>query len=281
MKAYRKGFARFFKKNFLPRFLRFGSFDITKRQRFIIAVAFLSLGLFFSENLLGRSGIFLAMFLAILTPVLVFVTNYEDMRANFSPSALILPFFYSLSFALFYFLVPPRFLTRITMTSIYAIGLYSLLLCNNIFTVASIRTIGLLTSARTVSFVITLLSYFFLVRVVFSLHWHVVFSALLVFGFSFFLILQSIWTYTLEATSRLQIIWTASLSLALLEVFLLLLFWPSSSTVVAIFLSAFFYTLVGLTHVWFDKRLFRNVLWEYIWVFVLVFCILAVFTAWR
>lgn len=255
--------------------------DIPKRQRFIIAVGLLSLGLFLSEYFLGRSGIIMIIALSILTPIAVFVTNYSDIKSNFSWNLFILPFFYSLSFALFYFLVPPRFLTRLTMTAFYAVGLYSLFLCNNIFTVASVRTIGLLTSARTVYFVITLLSYFFLVRVILSLHLHSVVASLIVFIFSFFLILQSIWTYTLERISKTELVWTLVLSVALLEVFVILLFWPSSPTVVAIFQAGFFYTVVGMTHVWFEKRLFRGVLWEYVWVSVLIFCLLALFTTWR
>lgn len=253
---------------------------ITKRQRFIIAVVFLSFGLFSVEHVLGRSGLLFGIVLALLTPLLVFVTNHRDIRENFSWNVFILPFFYSLSFALFYFLVPPRFLTRIALTSLYAIGLYSLFLCLNIFTVASIRTIGLLSSARTVSFVITLVSYFFLVRVVLAVHLHMFFSTVLVSIFSSFLILQSIWSYTLENVTRTQLLWTVGLTTCLLEIFLLLLFWPSGATVVAIFLTGFFYTIVGLSHVWFEKRLFRGVLWEYVWVSVLIFCILVVFTSW-
>lgn len=252
-----------------------------KRQRFIAAVLFLSVGLFLSEQLLGRSGIFLSIVLALLTPLFVYITNYDDINTNFSWNLFVLPFFYSLSFALFYFLVPPRFLTRVTMTSLYALGLYSLFLCNNIFTVASIRTIGLLASARTVSFVITLLSYFFLIRIMLSFHWHVAISAVIVFLFSFLLTIQSIWTYTLEKVTQGQILWTVALAACLTELFIVLWFWPSSPTIVAIFLAGFFYVVVGLSHVWFEKRLFRGVLWEYIWVSVVIFCILTVFTSWR
>ncbi|MBI2074886.1 MAG: hypothetical protein HYT83_03575 [Candidatus Levybacteria bacterium] len=264
--------------SFLSRVLRF--FNLNKRQRFIISVILLSLGLFFAENLLGKSGIFLSFFLSILTAVLLLLSNYEDIRDNFSWSLFILPFFYSLSFGLFDFLVPARFMTRIIITSLYAIGLYSLFLSHNIFTVASIRTIGLLSSARTVSFVLALVSYFFLSRVIGSFHWSVFISAPLLFIFSFFLSLHCLWTYTLEKVSKAELLWAFVLSFCLLEAFLILWFWPSSPTVVAIFLTGFFYTIIGLSHVWMDKRLFRGVLWEYIWVSVLVFCILILFTSW-
>ena len=134
----------------------------TKRQRFILGVLILSTGLFISEHLLGKSGIYTVFSIAILSDVFLFLVLYRDLKENFSLQVFILPFFFSLSFGLFYFLVPARYITRIIMTSLYALGLYSLFLSENIFTVSSIRTIALLSSARTVSFVITLLSYFFL-----------------------------------------------------------------------------------------------------------------------
>ena len=66
------------------------------------------------------------------------------------------------------------------MTSLYALGLYSLFLSQNIFTVSSIRTIALLSGARTVSLVLTLLSFFFLSNVVFSFHINIFLTLLLI-----------------------------------------------------------------------------------------------------
>ncbi len=274
-------------------FLR--KFSISKRKKFVAAVILLSFGLFISQHFLGRSGIFVALFLSILTISLLFVSNHKDIKENFSVFFFVLPFFYSLAFALFYFLVPARFLTRMLMTSLYAVGLYSLFLSMNIFTVASMRTIGLLSSARTVSFIMTLITYFFLSNVVFSLSLPAISTALLVFIYSFFLIAQSLWTYTLEKSFSAQSLWTYTLeksfsaqslwacavSFCLFEATLILWFWPSSPTFIALFLTGVFYTMVGLSHVWFDKRLFRNVLWEYGWVAVIVSSIFFLFTSWR
>ena len=261
---------------------KFNIFAISKRQRFVLAVIFLSFGLFLSQHLLGKSGIFVSFFLSLLTVVLLFVSNYKDIRENFSPFYFVLPFFYSLAFGLFYFLVPARFLTRMLMTSFYAVGLYSLFLSQNIFTVAVMRTIALLSSARTVSFLITLVSYFFLSNVVFSLDLQAISTAILLFVYTFFLAYQSIWTYTMEKSFSIAMaIWSFALSFCLFESALLLWFWPSSPTFIALFLTGFFYVLVGLSHVWFDKRLFRNVLWEYMWVAVIVSCILFLFTSWK
>lgn len=261
--------------NFLKRFV------IGKRQRFIVSVLLLSMGLFISQHFLGKSGVFIVFFLSILTVVFLFFSNRQDIKDNFSPYLFVLPFFYSLAFGLFFFLVPARFLTRLFMTVLYGGGLYSIFLSENIFTVGSMRTIALVSGAKTVSFLIMLISYFFLSNVVFSLDLSALPKATLVFLYTFFLMVQSFWSHTLEKISRTYYIWVGIISLCFFEITLMLWFWPSDPTFMAIFLTGMFYIFVGLSHVWLERRLFRSILWEYIWVAVIVFLILFLSTSWR
>lgn len=254
--------------------------QIGKRQIFILAVLVLSLGLFVTQYLFSKSGIVAVISLAVLTDLFLFLALRKDLKDNATSEVFILPFFYSLSFGLFYFLVPARFLTRIIVTLIYAFGLYSLFLSENIFTVSSIRTIALSSSARTVSFVVTILSYFFLSNVIFSLHLSLFYLIPLIFIFSFPLVMHAIWIYALEIKFKDALFWSTLLTACILEVSLILWFWPSRPTVLALFLTGFFYSIVGLTQAWFDKRLFRNVILEYIWVAIIVFVVLALFTSW-
>jgi hypothetical protein len=259
-------------RSFLARVL------FSKRQRFIFAVVILSLGLFMSEYILGKSAISIVFVLAFLTVGFLFLTLREDLKDNFSPQVFILPFFYSLAVGLFYLLVPARMVTRIGITTLYALGLYSLYLSQNIFTVSSIRTIALLSGARTVSLVLTLLSFFFISNVVFSFHINIFITLLLIFVYSFLIVLQSIWTYTLEKNLMSQIFWVLSLTFCLVEVALFLWFRQGSPTVLALFLTAIIYVLIGLTQAWFEKRLFRGVILEYFWVTVVSFISLILFT---
>ena len=253
---------------------------VNKRQRLISAVLFLSLGLFVSEHLLGKSGIFIVFALSVLTDVFLFIALFRDLRENFSWQVFILPFFYSLAFGLFYLLVPARFMTRIIMTSLYAVGLYSLFLSQNIFTVSSIRTIALLSSARTVSFAIALLSFFFLTNVVFSLHTNLFINSFLIFSFTLPMVASSIWMYTLEKNIFSNFIWTIFLTIAIFESSIMLWFWPSTPTLIALFLTGIFYTVVGISAAWFEKRLFRGVMLEYFWVAIVTFVVLILFTIW-
>lgn len=252
----------------------------SKRQKFIGSVLILSLGLFIAEHVLGKSGIFIVFALSILNIVLLYFSLREDLKDNFVPQTFILPFFYSLSIGLFYLLVPARLLTRVGMTSLYALGLYSLFLSQNIFTVSSIRTIALLSGARTVSLVLTLLSYFFISNVVFSFHINVFITLLLIFAYTFPMVLQSIWIHKLDKNPFSQVFWVISISICLVEVAVFLWFMPGSPTVLALFLTGIFYVLVGLAQAWFEKRLFRSVILEYFWVALVSLIFLILFTTW-
>jgi len=254
--------------------------QVHKRQIFVSGVLLLSLGLFITQYLFSRSGIIAVVLLSIITDFFMYWALDDDLKERFSIGVFILPFFYSLSFGLFYFLVPARILTRIVVTLLYGFGLYSLFLSENIFVVSSIRTIALLSSARTVSFVVTILSYFFLSNVIFSLHLNIFFLLIMLFVFTFPLVFHSIWTYFLEIKLKEASWWAGLISIVIMEVGTALWFWPSRPTVIALFLTGFFYAVIGLVQAWFDKRLFRNVIFEYIYVAALVFAVLIIFTSW-
>ncbi|MEK7092111.1 MAG: hypothetical protein AAB907_00640 [Patescibacteria group bacterium] len=259
--------------------------SINKRQRFVLAVVFCATLLFVSENLLGRSGFYVTFILSLLSGFLFFLSVYTDVGEKRSLYVFILPIFlYTLSVGLFYFLIPPRFLSRLIITVLYAGGLYSLYLSQNIHIISALRTIPLLSGARIVSFVTTFFSYFFLTAVLYSLTGTLVLpiyvTGLVLLMTSFLAVFQSM-VISYEKSIRQSLVWSSVLSLCLLEVGVLLWFWPTTPTVVAIFLTGFFYTIVGISHVWLEKRLFRGVIWEYVWVSVLMFAILIVSTSWQ
>lgn len=255
---------------------------ISKRQKFIIAVLTLTFVLYLLGNLhLERFALQIALSLAALTDIFLFWSVFKDIKDNFTGSIFILPFIYSFSFGLFYFLLPEGITFRVLAAFLYAFGLYSLYLSQNVFVVASIRTIALLSGARIVSFVITLLSYFFLANITYSFHTHIVPTIILLTVFTFLLIYQSIKTYALQKIDYPSVgQWSSGLTMCLAESALFLWFWPSSPTIIALFLTGYFYTLTGLSHVWFEKRLFKSILWEFVWVGAVVFLVLMAFTSW-
>jgi len=253
---------------------------IDKRQTFVLGTIILSLGLFLAEFQFERAGIVVAIILGILTDLILYWAIKDDLEDNFSIGLFILPFFYTMAFTLFYFLLPTRILIRLILTSLYAFGLYSLFLSENIFTVGAIRTIALMSGARIVSFVLTLLSYFFLTNTLFSLHLWIFLTIPLLALYTYPLVYQALWTYDLQKNISSLRAWAAIVSLCIIEAGIGVWFWPSSPTVIALFLAGFLYTLVGLSHVWFEKKLFRSVMWEYVWVGVVVVFVLMLFTSW-
>lgn len=255
-------------------------FSIDKRPKFVIATIVLSFGLFLTEFQFSKSGFSFVFLLAALTNLFLWWAVYADLRENKAYQIFILPFLYSLAFGMFYFLTPGILLSRIILAIIYAFGLYSLFLSQNILLVSSMRTIQLLSGARIVSFVITLIAYFFLTNIVYSLHLIVFFVLGFVFLYSYFLIYGSLWTYNLQKTIHHTRLWSLALTACLAEAAAVLWFWPSSPTVLALFLTGFFYTTVGLSHIWFERRLFKGILWEYVWVGCITFFLLILFTPW-
>ncbi len=262
-------------------FIRLPFFAITKRQKFILSVGVLSIALFLSEQIFGKSGFYIAFALSALASALFLLCEYQDIGKSFSLYFFALPIFlYTIAIELFYFLTPGRIITRLAITILYAIGLYSLYLSQNIFIVASLRTIPLLTGARIVTFVTTFFSYLLLTIVSFSLHLSLPITALLIFSYSFVAIFQSI-AISFEKSLLRTLLWVFALSVCLLQISIVMWFWPANPTVIAIFLSVFFNTFVGLSRVWLEKRLFKGALWEYIWVAVTALFILLAFTLWR
>jgi hypothetical protein len=59
---------------------------------------------------------------------------------------------------------------------------------------------------------------------------------------------------------------------------LVLWFWPAHFAFISVFLMGFLYTLVSLSHLWFEKKLFKGSLWEYVWISLVIFIILLFFT---
>lgn len=254
----------------------------TKRQKFVLSVFILSSLLFISEFFIKDiRGLIIGVGLAFLTSSLLWLILRKDVLGTFYYPILILPFFYTLSFNLFYTLIPSSIISKLIITSIYAVGLYSLYLSHNIFAVSAIRTINLLRSARVVSFIITILVVLFFINIIFTLHFAIPTTLALIFVFAFLLNMQSFWSYSLDKTIFKEIIIYSSFNaLALTQLAGILTIWPVNATLYAIFLSSMFYIYSGLSHAWFEKRLFKGILWEYVWVCLLAIGLLFIFARW-
>lgn len=256
-------------------------FVLSKRQKFGIGVVVSSIGIFIAHSAFNTFGAVVAVFLGVLSDAFLYWAIRSDLKGKKLFQPFILPFLYSLSFGLFSFLTPALFRTRIILTILYAVGLYSVLLGENIFTIAYFKSIALLQSARIVSLITSLITYFFLLSAILSLHLNFIFLIVPVIVFTSLLSLHAVWTYTLDKSNMNNLLWIMVITLCCTELMSLMWFWPTSPVVTALFITSVWYILTGLTHVWLDKRLFRNVVWEYVWVIVIAFLMLIALTRWR
>src|SRR3989344_4508224 len=163
---------------------------INKRHKIIINTAILTIGLLSTQlvdfNLRFR---FLAG-LAVLSYALSLWSLWEGLNSTKAFVLMILPAFFAAAVASFYFLLPVRWLTRLPVAVIFGLTFYLLLLAQNVFNVASLRTIPLYRAAFTASFLFTLLSAFFIYNVIFAFNLLFLWNGVVVFLVSFPLILQ-------------------------------------------------------------------------------------------
>lgn len=253
---------------------------MTKRKKFVLTSILLSLGLF-AVQLVKLEVRYPAIAALSLLAYFFSAWTLKDLSGIEWLTVLILPVFYTAASGLFYFLLPERWLSRFLIASLYGFGVYALLLTENIYSVAAIRTIQLLRAAQTVGFLLTLITAFFLFDTIFSLRLQFWLNFILVFLATFPLVLQSLWSVKLEERiSRKVFFHTLFISLVSAETALFLSFWPVTIATGSLFLTTALYVLLGISQENFKERLFKKTLKEYTWVGIVVFLVTFLITRW-
>lgn len=206
---------------------------------------------------------------------------WEGLNLTKAFVLMILPAFFTVAVASFYFLLPIRWLTRLPVAFLFGLTFYLLLLAQNVFNVASLRTIPLYRAASTASFLFTLLSAFFIYVVIFAFHLWFFWNGLIVFLISFPLILQVLWTIGMEdRLGTAIIVQSFILSLILGEFALGFSFWPSAALIWSLSLSSAMYVFLGLTTQELRSRINQRVAWEYIGIGAAMLLIAFFTTSW-
>jgi len=255
--------------------------DISKRQKFIISAALLSASLL-TIQLTNVSWRYQAIFgLTILTYLLSAWSLREGVSGIEWLTVLILPTLFTAGVGLFYFLLPASWLARLPVAALYGLGLYALLLTENIFSVAAIRNIQLLRSAHAVGFLLTLLTAFFLYDTILSFRLPFWLNFVFVFLVSLPLFIQGLWSVKLEEKISGQI-WFYSLALSLIvaEGALALSFWPVTVSAGSLALITIMYVVLGLTQHYLSQRLFKRTINEYLTVGIIVLAVILITTHW-
>lgn len=256
---------------------------LTKRRKFVIVAFLLALYLLGVQNLAVETRYGAIAILAVLSFALAGWALFKDLRGQALVVNLILPTVYPVAVALFYFLLPQSLATRAIVVGVFGVSMYALMLTANIFAVASIRTIQLLRAARTVGFLLSVVTSALLFQVIFTLR-------LPFYGISLWtlvavapIILQGLWSYTLsERVTREVYLPTVVATTIVVEAATVLAFWYIEAPFASILLTMLVYVLLGLFQHKLEKRLFGRTVSEYMSfaILVLVIVTVAVFVRW-
>lgn len=256
--------------------------SLTKRQQFVGITAVLTAGLLLTQLVPTDFRYVMVAILSVAAYILSAFALREDLAGIEWITLLVLPTAFTAAVALFYFLLPVRWLTRIPIVALYAIGMYALLLTENIYNVAAARTIALLRAAHSVGFLLTIVTYFLLLQTLLSLHLYPIFNAPLSGLMSFLLIFQFLWAIELsERASDRLIHLSVLLAVVFAQLSWVFSFWPVSLVLQALFLTTCFYSLVGMAQQYLVERLYKKNVIEFAMVTALVFIITFLATHWR
>ncbi|NMB56793.1 hypothetical protein GYA19_02540 [Candidatus Beckwithbacteria bacterium] len=275
---------RTFKRSTItPKKSNFKLFKLTipKREKFVLVSVSLSLGLLLTQIVDASLRYYVIAFLSICTILLSIWSIKEDARKIAWIMGPILPTIFTASIGLFFFLLPERVLVRVILITLFAIGMYALLLTENIFTVAAIRTIQLLRAAQALGFVMTLFTAFLLFDTVFSFRLMPWFNAILIFIIAFPLLLQGIWSINLEEKVTEKLLWYSfGFAWILAQLAFFISFWPLSIIIASLSLVTLMYVGLGIIQQAMVGRLFKQTIREYLQVGIVVFVIVLIAAKW-
>jgi len=255
---------------------------LSKRQQFVIATGFLTAGLILTQVVAADYRYPMVAGLSVITYILCAFVLREELRGIEWFTLLILPTLFTGATSLFYFLLPARWLTRLPIALLYGVGIYALILTENIYNVAANRTIGLLRAAHSVGFLLTLATYFLLVQTILAFRFIVFVNIALIALVSFPLIIQTLWAMELEErASRRVLQLSGALTFVLVQIAWIFSLWPVKTTLQALFLTTVFYSIVGMAQHYIAEKLYKKTVMEFFIVTVLVFGITMIATTWR
>lgn len=262
-------FTRRKKESFLK---KFKSIRLSKRQEFVVITAFLTF-LLITTQLSTSSLRFVLLFILALSSYFLSAWSLrEDLKKVEWFTLLSLPTMFTISLGIFYFLLPVRWLTRVPVAVLYAVGMYAILLVENIYNVAVNRSIQLLRVAHAVGFLLSMVTLFLLLNTVFSFRLHSYWNFILTFIISFPITLQSLWSTKLteDRIEKEVYLYGFFVSFVISQLAFIISFWPLKPILASLFLSSVFYTVSGVVQQYFAKKLFRKNIIEYVQVFFLI-----------
>ncbi len=257
-------------------------FGLTKRKRFIIASAVITLAIFFFPSLLKIHGpVIIVIYLALTYLVSIFALK-EDISGIEYITLFILPVLFTLGMGLFISIVPERKLYRWPLYALVPLSIYSIYLTENIFNVAAIRTIQLLRMANVFCYIITLVTSVFLFWFVLSLRLQIIENVLLICLIVTLLTIQFLWSFELTPKFTFKtFLYTTVIILVFAQIGIIINFYAISTIYATLFLVSIYYVLLGIIHHYNEKKLTRKVAVEYTLAAFIVFVFMILSIQWQ
>ncbi len=261
------------------------NFNLTKRHKIVAASIILGTAFIFttiSSNIFYKRY-FVILIFGLLSYFLSLWALWEGISKTKLITVLTLPTLFCLGMASFYFVLNPdyiRWLTRIPAAILTSALLYLILLSQNVFNVASQRTIPLYRAASTSSLIFTMLTAILLFSVVYTFRLQFYLNGFLIFALSFVLSISILWNVEMEKIKSQIVVYSLAVSLLVGEFALALSFWPILPLLWSVSISIYLYCLLGLLHHFLKDRLTGRLIWEYGTIGFLVLFVLIALTSW-
>jgi len=255
-------------------------FALDKRAKFVIGAVFLTT-IFLWGNLTSGPAFTKALFLGIFCALVVIVSLWQEITGPKFFLVLILPSFFSV-FSLYFVrgLTLPLFIKMLSPL-FFGLGIYSIFLTVNIFSICLEKMIPLFRAALAVGFLFTVITSLLAFSFILFLRLSFWRNGLLVGLVSFPLALQALWSVNpKQGVGKRLFIISFILSLAIGELALTISFWPVVPILGALFLVSAFYALVGINQLYLSGRLKRRRVIEYVSIAAVVLILMVITTRW-
>lgn len=247
---------------------------IEKRLRFVISTLVLVFLVLFSTFFQFNAALVFVPIIILASYFLTYFAIIEEIEKSEWFTLFVIPVVFTVSFYLFYFLFPVRWLTRVPFIVLYGISTYAILLTSNIFNVGVEKSLQLYRAAFSVNYFYQTVIIFLVSNIIFFVRGMFLLNGVVAGIITFPLSLQLYWSIKLNQTIDRDLLrYSLFTALIIAQIVIISSFVPLRPTIAALFTTVSYYSLSGLVTAFLDNRLFKNTIREYVFVFGFVLII--------
>ena len=254
---------------------------IEKRLRFVISTLILVFLVLFSTFFQFNAALVFIPVLILASYFLTYFAIIEELEKSEWITLFMLPVIFTVSFYLFYFLFPVRWLTRVPFIALYGISIYAILLTSNIFNVGVEKSLQLYRAAFSVNYFYQTVIVFLVSNIIFFIRETFFLNGVVAGIVAFPLSLQLYWSVKLNQTIDRDLLrYSFFTALIIAQIVMISSFVSLRPTIAALFATVSYYSISGLVAAFLDNRLFNTSIREYVFVWVFVFVIVLLTLDW-